>query len=79
MTYEVWIKNGINLEYFGSRWAAEIYIERYIRKQNDLAPRLVGPWSREEFEIRENLADFLLSKSDNRGVVIPGCDWPVRG
>ena len=64
MIYEVWYKNGVDLDYFGSREAAEMYIEKYIRKQNDLAPRVIGPWTREEFEIRENLADFLLSRSD---------------
>jgi hypothetical protein len=71
MIYEVWIKKGIDLDYFGSREAAEAYIEKYIRKQNDLAPRFIGPWSREEFEIREKTEPV-----NNRGVVIPGCEWP---
>ena len=71
MIYEVWYKNGLDLDYFGSREAAEVYIEKYIRKQNDLAPRLIGPWSREEFEIREK--EYPVG---NRGVVIPGCNWP---
>ena len=69
--YEVWIKGSVDLDYFGSREAAEMYIEKYIRKQNDLAPRLVGPWSREEFEIREK-----EEPANNYGVVIPGCNWP---
>ena len=54
MMYEVFIKNGINLDYFGSPEAAEMYIEKYIHKLNVRgAPRPVGPWSREDFEIRE--------------------------
>mgnify|MGYP006227194237 FL=1 len=72
MLYEVFIKNGINLDYFGSREAAEMYIEKYIQKRNVRdAPRLIGPWSREEFEVREKKEPV-----GNRGVVIPGCDWP---
>jgi len=72
MLYEVFIKNGINLDYFGSREAAEMYIEKYIQKRNIRdAPRLIGPWSREEFEIR-----VKEEPVGNRGVVIPGCDWP---
>ena len=66
MIYEVWIKGGLDLDYFGSREAAEMYIEKYIRKQNDLAPRLIGPWSREEFEIREK-------------TMPTGCDYGIGG
>jgi hypothetical protein len=74
MIYEVWIKKGLDLDYFGSREAAEMYIEKYIQKQNVRgAKRPVGPWSREDFEIREKDKPV-----DNRGVVIPGCDWPTR-
>jgi hypothetical protein len=50
MIYEVWIKNGINLEYFGSREAAEMYIEKYIKRRE-----LVCKMTREEFEIRERI------------------------
>ena len=32
MIYEVWYKNGVDLDYFGSREAAEMYLEKYIRK-----------------------------------------------
>jgi len=71
MIYEVWIKNGLDLDYFGSREAAEMYIEQCIRKRNDLAPRPIGPWSREDFEIREK-----AEPANNYGVVIPGCNWP---
>tara|TARA_R110000824_G_scaffold97566_1_gene233177 strand:- start:2055 stop:2264 length:210 start_codon:yes stop_codon:yes gene_type:complete len=69
MLYEVFIKNGINLDYFGSREAAELYILKYIKRRE-----LVCKMTREEFEIREK--DELVG---NRGVVIPGCDWPSRG
>ena len=54
MIYEVWIKGGLDLDYFSSREAAELYILEYIQKRNIQGPpRLIGPWSREEFEIRE--------------------------
>jgi hypothetical protein len=46
--YEVFIKNGINLDYFGSREAAEMYIEKYIKRRE-----LVCKMTRDEFEIRE--------------------------
>jgi hypothetical protein len=69
MIYEVWIKNGINLDYFGSREAAEAYIELYIKKRE-----LVCRLTREEFEIRE-----VTEPANNRGVVIPGCNWPAGG
>ena len=45
--YEVWIKNGLDLDYFGSREAAEAYIELYIKKRE-----LVCKMTREEFEIK---------------------------
>ena len=67
MIYEVWFKNGIDLDYFGSREAAEAYIKLYIKKRE-----LVCKMTRDEFEIREK--DKPVG---NRGVVIPGCDWPV--
>ena len=66
MIYEVWIKNGLDLDYFGSREAAEMYIEKYIKRRE-----LVCKMTREEFEIREKEEPV-----GNRGVVIPGCDWP---
>ena len=59
MIYEVWIKNGIDLDYFGSREAAELYIELFIEKHAGLKK----PWSREELEIRE--------KEEPRPVVNP--------
>ena len=51
--YEVFIKNGINLDYFNSREAAEMYIEKYIKRRE-----LVCKMTRDEFEIRtkEDLA-----------------------
>ena len=51
MMYEVFIKNGINLDYFGNREAAEMYIEKYIKRRE-----LVCKMTREEFEIRERTA-----------------------
>lgn len=48
VVFEVRIKNGLNLDYFGSREAAEAYIELYIKKRE-----LVCKMTREEFEIRE--------------------------
>ena len=66
MIYEVWIKNGIDLDYFGNREAAEAYIKLYIKKRE-----LVCKMTREEFEIREK--DKPVG---NSGVVIPGCNWP---
>ena len=53
MIYEVWYKNGVDLDYFGSREAAEMYLEKYIRKLNNTRPRVEGPWTEEDFEIRE--------------------------
>ena len=47
MIYEVWIKNGIDLDYFSSREAAEMYIEKYIKKRE-----LVCKMTRDEFVIR---------------------------
>ena len=32
MIYEVWYKNGVDLDYFSSREAAEMYLEKYIAK-----------------------------------------------
>ena len=52
MIYEVWYKNGVDLDYFNSREAAEMYLEKYIAKINHRAPRVTGPWSEEDFEIR---------------------------
>ena len=53
MIYEVWYKNGVDLDYFGSREAAEMYLEKYIAKLNVRRPRVEGPWTEEDFEIRE--------------------------
>ena len=72
MIYEVWYKNGVDLDYFGSREAAEMYLEKYIAKLNVRRPRVEGPWTEEDFEIREKEEPV-----NNRGVVIPGCDWPT--
>ena len=47
MIYEVWIKNGLDLDYFGSREAAEMYIEKYIQRRE-----LVCKMTRDEFVIR---------------------------
>ena len=47
MIYEVWIKNGIDLDYFSSREAAEMYIEKYIKRRE-----LVCNMTRDEFVIR---------------------------
>jgi len=66
MIYEVWIKNGMNLDYFGSREAAEAYIELYMKKRE-----LICELTRGEFEIRE-----VDEPANNYGVVIPGCNWP---
>ena len=53
MIYEVWYKDGVDLDYFSSREAAEMYLEKYIAKLNVRgAPRVVGPWTREDFVIR---------------------------
>ena len=72
MIYEVWCKNGVDLDYIGSRESAEMYLEKYIAKLNVRgAPRVVGPWTREDFEIREKEEPV-----NNHGVIIPGCDWP---
>ena len=71
MIYEVWYKNGVDLDYFGSREAAEMYLEKYIAKINS---RWVNKtWTEEDFEIREKEEPV-----NNRGVVIPGCNWPTR-
>ena len=72
MIYEVWYKDGIDLDYFGSREAAEMWLEKYIAKRNDLTPRPEGPWTEEDFEIREKEEPV-----NNKGVVIPGCEWPT--
>ena len=75
MIYEVWYKDGIDLDYFGSREAAEMFIEEHISKLNVRGrPRVIGPWSREDFEIREKEEPV-----NNRGVVIPGCDYGIGG
>ena len=69
MIYEVWIKGGIDLDYFGSREAAEMWIEKYIAKRKHFGfDELI---TREEYEIR-----VKEEPVGNRGVVIPGCDWP---
>ena len=72
MIYEVWYKNGVDLDYFGSREAAEMYLEKYIAKINS---RWVNKtWTEEDFEIREKEEPV-----NNRGVVIPGCDYGIGG
>ena len=53
MMYEVRYKNGVDLDYFGSREAAEMHLEKYIAKLNVKCPRVEGPWTKEDFEIRE--------------------------
>ena len=53
MIYEVWYKDGIDIDYFGSREAAEMWLEKYIAKLNVRRPRVEGPWTEEDFEIRE--------------------------
>ena len=68
MIYEVWIKGGVDLDYFGSRDAAELYIKLFIEKHAGLKK----PWKREDLEIREKEEPV-----NNKGVVIPGCDWPT--
>jgi hypothetical protein len=74
MIYEVWYKNGLDLDYFGNREAAEMWLEKYIAKLNargaKIAPTAV-PWTREDFEIREK-----EEPANNYGVVVPGCNWP---
>ena len=49
--YEVRYKDGVNLDYFGTWEAAEMYLEKYIAKLNDTRPRVEGPWTEEDFEI----------------------------
>ena len=49
--YEVRYKDGVDLDYFSSREAAEMYLEKYIAKLNDRRPRVEGPWTEEDFEI----------------------------
>jgi hypothetical protein len=50
-----------------------MFIEEHISKLNVRGrPRVIGPWSREDFEIREK-----EDPVNNSGVVIPGCEWPV--
>lgn len=51
--YEVWFRGGVDLDYFSSRESAEMYLTRHIAKLNDLRPRPEGPWTEEDFEIRE--------------------------
>lgn len=53
MIYEVWYKGGVDLDYFGSREAAEMYLENYIAKLNSRLPQLEEPWTEKHFEIRE--------------------------
>ena len=71
MIYEVWYKNGLDLDYFGNREAAEMWLEKYIAKLNargaKIAPTAV-PWTREDFEIRE--------KEEPRPVVNPNREFP---
>ena len=74
--YEVWIKGGIDLDYFGSREAAELYIQQYIKKreirrQNGVsygfsAKQLHPKMTREDFEIREKSQPV-------------GCDYGIGG
>ena len=54
MIYEVWYKNGVDLDYFGSREAAEMYLEKYIAKLNAHGGRAAdgSDYSEEDFEIR---------------------------
>ena len=49
--YEVRYKDGVNLDYFGSWEAAEMYLEKYIAKLIDRRPRAEGPWTEDDFEI----------------------------
>ena len=57
--YEVRYKDGVNLDYFGSWEAAEMYLEKYIAKLNarNATPPIPGqrglpePFTRDDFEI----------------------------
>ena len=69
MIYEVWIKNGLDLDYFGTPEAAELYIEMYIDKRKAHGKKDLI--TREDYEIREK-----EEPANNYGVVIPGCNWP---
>lgn len=59
--YEVRYKDGVDLDYFSSREAAEMYLEKYIAKLNarNATPHIPGqrglpePFTRDDFEIRE--------------------------
>ena len=72
MIYEVWYKNGINLDYFGSWEAADKYIDEYVAK-HQARTRTTDPgrYTKDDFEIREK-----MEPANNKGVVIPGCNWP---
>ena len=64
MIYEVWYKNGVDLDYFGSREAAELYIEMYIDKR--IARGRKDLITREDYEIREKYKPT-------------GCDYGIGG
>ena len=59
--YEVRYKDGVDLDYFSSREAAEMYLEKYIAKLNarNATPHIPGqrglpePFTRDDFEIKE--------------------------
>ena len=60
MIYEVRVKDGVDLDYFGSSEAAEMYLEKYIAKLNarNATHHIPGqrglpePFTRDDFEIR---------------------------
>ena len=55
--YEVWFKDGVDLEYFGSREAAEMYIEMYIGKRKARGRKDLI--TREDYEIREKVEKLV--------------------
>ena len=67
MIYEVWYKDGVDLDYFGSREAAEMYLEKYIAKLNVKRTRVEGPWTRE---------DFVIRVKEEKPVVNPNREFP---
>ena len=80
MIYEVWYKNGVDLDYFGSREAAEMYLEKYIAKINS---RWVNKtWTEEDFEIREK-EEPVNNKGDRKPMrnwpASSGCDYGIGG
>ena len=58
--YQVWIKDGIDLEVFGTEQAAELYIDLYIEKRAKRSRRM----SRNEFEIRIVNDYYIESECD---------------